>query len=171
MLLQHKFIFGNKKPCKVSCLCRYSNISLSLEIKNLVKYRGLSFSENTSTTALYHCISAFDILIFYQIGVAGRTGAGKSSLIAAMFRMGELRGTIHIDGISMADVPLQNLPDKMSEWTLQNSSFIRLHHTVQPLAYNSFVVLYSYKSHLVSLPYVCLAFLFHQYLRCVTLNT
>ena len=44
----------------------------------------------------------------------GRTGAGKSSLIAALFRMGELKGTMRIDGVSITEVPLKDLRSKIS---------------------------------------------------------
>ena len=40
----------------------------------------------------------------------GRTGAGKSSLFKALFRMVELSiGSISIDGINITSVPLERL--------------------------------------------------------------
>ena len=44
----------------------------------------------------------------------GRTGAGKSSLISAMFRTGKLMGTIRIDGIATSDLSLKTLRSNMS---------------------------------------------------------
>jgi len=50
-----------------------------------------------------------------HVGIVGRTGAGKSSIIAALFRMMELEsGTITIDGVDTSRVPLQNLRDGLS---------------------------------------------------------
>jgi len=50
-----------------------------------------------------------------HVGIIGRTGAGKSSIIAALFRMAELEsGTITIDGVDTSKVPLQNLRDGLS---------------------------------------------------------
>ena len=44
------------------------------------------------------------------MGIVGRTGAGKSSILVALFRMGEIRsGSIRIDGIDTASIPLHAL--------------------------------------------------------------
>ncbi|CAN8004740.1 unnamed protein product, partial [Ixodes pacificus] len=45
-----------------------------------------------------------------KVGVVGRTGAGKSSLVLALLRvLKRSRGCIRIDGVDIADVPLQTL--------------------------------------------------------------
>ena len=53
--------------------------------------------------------------IFIQIGVVGRTGAGKSSLFQALFRMVELQdGSVLIDGVDVASLSLEKLRCTMS---------------------------------------------------------
>ena len=49
----------------------------------------------------------FDIKERSKIGVAGRTGAGKSSLVAALLRMPDAQGDIVIDGVKISDINLQ----------------------------------------------------------------
>ncbi|CAG2174557.1 unnamed protein product [Oppiella nova] len=49
-----------------------------------------------------------------RVGIVGRTGAGKSSVVAALFRMRECEGQVLIDGVDTKSVGLHDLRRKMS---------------------------------------------------------
>ncbi|XP_061143860.1 ATP-binding cassette sub-family C member 4-like isoform X1 [Syngnathus typhle] len=49
-----------------------------------------------------------------KVGIVGRTGAGKSSLISALFRLAEPEGKITIDGFRTSDIGLHTLRQKIS---------------------------------------------------------
>uniref|UniRef100_A0A8D0H493 Multidrug resistance-associated protein 4 n=1 Tax=Sphenodon punctatus TaxID=8508 RepID=A0A8D0H493_SPHPU len=52
--------------------------------------------------------------IFTSVGIVGRTGAGKSSLIAALFRLAEPQGRIWIDKCLTSELGLHDLRKKIS---------------------------------------------------------
>ena len=57
---------------------------------------------------------SFDIVGGEKIGVVGRTGAGKSSLMLALFRIVEAAdGGIFIDGIDISKLGLHELRNKV----------------------------------------------------------
>ncbi|KAJ8933696.1 hypothetical protein NQ314_013862 [Rhamnusium bicolor] len=49
-----------------------------------------------------------------KVGIVGRTGAGKSSLISALFRLAPLEGNVFIDGVDTQDLGLNDLRKKIS---------------------------------------------------------
>ncbi|CAG2101388.1 unnamed protein product [Medioppia subpectinata] len=49
-----------------------------------------------------------------KIGICGRTGAGKSSIISALFRMVEPKGAIVMDGINTGSIGLRDLRSAIS---------------------------------------------------------
>lgn len=50
-----------------------------------------------------------------RVGIVGRTGAGKSSILAALYRMSELNsGSIVIDGIDVSKIGLHELRSKLA---------------------------------------------------------
>lgn len=78
-----------------------------IEIKNVyLKY------DNEETPVLKDVNIA--ILSGQKIGIVGRTGAGKSSLVTALFRLAKFEGLITIDGIDTNKLTLKTLRSRIS---------------------------------------------------------
>lgn len=78
-----------------------------------VEFRNVTYKYAYEAEPVLHHIS-FEVLPKMKICVVGRTGAGKSSLIGALFRMAHIKGEIIIDGIDTSTIELQLLRSKIS---------------------------------------------------------
>jgi ABC-type multidrug transport system fused ATPase/permease subunit len=72
-----------------------------------LEFRGVGMRYNASGEKALHDVS-FTIPPRTKVGVVGRTGAGKSSLATALFRLVEIcDGAILIDDVELASLPLR----------------------------------------------------------------
>ncbi|GFS16349.1 multidrug resistance-associated protein 4-like [Elysia marginata] len=73
-----------------------------------LKAKGVSLRYSPSAPFVLKDIN-FDIHGGEKIGIVGRTGAGKSSLITALFRLAEPEGELTIDGVCILSLGLHDL--------------------------------------------------------------
>ncbi|XP_050665873.1 probable multidrug resistance-associated protein lethal(2)03659 isoform X2 [Leptidea sinapis] len=78
-----------------------------------IKFFDLSVRYTVEGPCVLHNLN-FDVLPQQKIGIVGRTGAGKSSIIQALFRLAYIDGTITIDDVDISDIRLDELRQKIS---------------------------------------------------------
>ncbi|XP_039997776.1 multidrug resistance-associated protein 4 [Xiphias gladius] len=81
--------------------------------KGLVTFDQVSFSYIDDGPLVLHNLKAM-FRPKEKVGIVGRTGAGKSSLVSALFRLAEPQGKIYIDGVLTSEIGLHDLRQKMS---------------------------------------------------------
>ncbi|CAG9858555.1 unnamed protein product [Phyllotreta striolata] len=77
-----------------------------------VTYENVSLSYNDSELVLKNL--SFSIAPREKVGIVGRTGAGKSSIISSIFRLYEVEGNIFIDGMSIRVLSMKFLRKKLA---------------------------------------------------------
>ena len=71
--------------------------------------------DNTLALEMHHNFVGYITIYIFQIGIVGRTGAGKSSLTLALFRIIEsVTGEIQIDGVPLHKLGLHQLRSKLT---------------------------------------------------------
>ncbi|XP_069457986.1 ATP-binding cassette sub-family C member 4-like isoform X2 [Ovis canadensis] len=81
--------------------------------KGLISFNNVNFRHKLDGPLVLRNIYA-DFYRGLKVGIVGRSGAGKSSLTAALFRLSEPEGGILIDGILTTSIGLHDLRKKMS---------------------------------------------------------
>jgi ABC-type multidrug transport system fused ATPase/permease subunit len=81
--------------------------------EGIIKFEDLSLSYAEKSDPVLKQLN-FSISSNEKIGVVGRTGAGKSSIIQALFRLAPIDGKIEIGGLCTSDLYLHDLRKKIS---------------------------------------------------------
>ncbi|KAF5392518.1 hypothetical protein D9757_002192 [Collybiopsis confluens] len=90
------------KPQKLANLPAYWPASGSLRVQNL------SARYSSDEPEILHDLS-FDVKSGERIGVAGRTGSGKSSLTLSLLRAIQTSGEVFFDGVPTSQLPVETL--------------------------------------------------------------
>jgi ABC-type multidrug transport system fused ATPase/permease subunit len=88
-------------------------------------FQNVSYSYDANLPTVLNDLK-FKIYTGEKIGIVGRTGAGKSSIIQTLFRMAEPYGNIIIDGINIKELSLHDLRSKLSIIPVKERSFLRI---------------------------------------------
>ncbi|XP_023230117.1 multidrug resistance-associated protein 4-like [Centruroides sculpturatus] len=81
--------------------------------KGEIEFKNVSLKYSNDRSIVLNNLS-FLIKPGEKIGIVGRTGAGKSSIVASLFRMTEPTGIITVDGIDTKNIGLRDLRSKIS---------------------------------------------------------
>jgi ATP-binding cassette, subfamily C (CFTR/MRP), member 4 len=76
--------------------------------RGAVEFRDVCLRYDESEPTILQGVS-FAVAAGQRVGIVGRTGAGKSSLVAALFRLVAIEGEVRIDGVSTCMVSLERL--------------------------------------------------------------
>ncbi|XP_059612035.1 ATP-binding cassette sub-family C member 4-like [Phlebotomus argentipes] len=81
--------------------------------KGAVEFKNLSLRYSNEGEVILNNFN-FSIKAGEKVGIVGRTGAGKSSMIQALFRLAPIEGRIEIDGVDTQTLGLHDLRSKIS---------------------------------------------------------
>ncbi|XP_055306890.1 ATP-binding cassette subfamily C member 4-like isoform X2 [Sitodiplosis mosellana] len=101
-LLEYRDLEPEKQPKKAALIAK------SWPSKGSIEFRNVFYRYSAEAEPVLRGLS-FVINPMEKIGIVGRTGAGKSSLIGSLFRLACIEGQIQIDGVDTANIQLSDL--------------------------------------------------------------
>lgn len=78
-----------------------------------IDFRGVSLTYSPGGETVLKNVN-IAIMAQEKVGIVGRSGAGKSSLIAALFRLAYMEGEIYIDEVALSTIGIHSLRTKIS---------------------------------------------------------
>ncbi|XP_044751379.1 probable multidrug resistance-associated protein lethal(2)03659 [Coccinella septempunctata] len=89
------------------------NIPVEWPSQGRIEFKNIFLRYNTQDPPVLKNLN-FLVEPMQKIGIVGRTGAGKSSIISALFQLYELEGGIIVDGLDITRMPLERIRTKIS---------------------------------------------------------
>lgn len=105
--LEYRELEAEKKPKQPT------PIEIEWPSKGCIEFRNVFYRYSIEDDPVL-CGLSFSIEPMEKIGVVGRTGAGKSSLIGSLFRLACIDGEILIDDIDTANIQLEELRKRIA---------------------------------------------------------
>ncbi|KAJ4718638.1 ABC transporter family protein [Melia azedarach] len=116
----------------------YQCLSPDWPFSGLIEFQNVTMRYKPSLPAALHDIT-FTIAGGTQVGIVGRTGAGKSSILNALFRLTQIcGGQILVDGLNIMHVPVRDLRSRFA--VVPQSPFLfegSLRNNLDPLRMNN----------------------------------
>ncbi|XP_055606100.1 ATP-binding cassette sub-family C member 4-like [Uranotaenia lowii] len=109
-LLEYRYLPPERQP---SADCAALKNKDKWPSEGSLKFEGVNFRYNEGSPLVLRDLN-FTVKPKEKIGIVGRTGAGKSSIIGALFRTAIVEGKIVIDGIDTNEVTLETLRSGIS---------------------------------------------------------
>ncbi|KAK8352970.1 hypothetical protein V6Z12_A05G127200 [Gossypium hirsutum] len=95
-------------------LCGFQYLNSSWPFEGVVEFQNVTMKYIPSLPAALNDIT-FTIARGTQVGIVGRTGAGKSSVLNALFRLNPIcGGRILVDGLNIVDIPVRDLRARLA---------------------------------------------------------
>lgn len=76
--------------------------------KGSIKFEGVNLCYEGCKTSVLKGVS-FEVQPLEKVGIVGRTGAGKSSIITVLYRLHDFDGKVEIDGVDIRNLSLEFL--------------------------------------------------------------
>ncbi|XP_017978946.1 PREDICTED: ABC transporter C family member 13 isoform X3 [Theobroma cacao] len=87
----------------------FQSLNSGWPFQGVIEFQNVTMKYMPSLPAALNDIT-FTIAGGKQVGIVGRTGAGKSSILNALFRLTPIcRGQILVDGLNIVDIPVRDL--------------------------------------------------------------
>jgi len=103
----------SKEEETLTLKCEKQQVPKSWPQFGAIRFEDVSFTYDSSLPYVFKNLSV-QIRSGEKIGVVGRTGAGKSSLLQTLFRFGHYNGRVFIDDVDIKTISLYTLRNKIA---------------------------------------------------------
>lgn len=105
--------YGDLPPEETAANDWQTVVDKSWPAEGKIEFKNVSYRYDATLPLIFTDLSLI-IQPMEKIGICGRTGAGKSSLIGSLFRLAVMEGNVIIDGIDTSAIDLHDLRSRIA---------------------------------------------------------